>query len=195
MNPCFAIIDKNTLSRMALEKILMDTFNQVEVVSYGSMEKFIKDSNRHFVHFFVSSDILFTNIDEFEYLKHMPTVLSQGNNRRIEEAGYVILDISMTGQSIFENILKLHSSGHCGGSQALTARDSEGIREILSKREKEVLRLMIKGLINKEIAEKLNFSMTTVIFHRNNINIFGTNNNANFFVRSKAFIETFKSMT
>lgn len=169
MNPCFAIIDKNTLSRMALEKILMDTFNQVEVVSYGSMEKFIKDSNRHFVHFFVSSDILFTNIDEFEYLKHMTTVLSQGNNRRIEEAGYVILDISMTGQSIFENILKLHSSGHCGGSQALTARDSEGIREILSKREKEVLRLMIKGLINKEIAEKLNISMTTVIFHRNNI--------------------------
>lgn len=169
MNPCFAIIDRNTLSRMALEKILMDTFSQVEVVSYGSMEKFIRDSNRHFVHFFVSSDILFTNIDEFEYLKHMTTVLSQGHNRRIEEAGYVTLDISMTGQSIFENILKLHSSGHCGGPQTLTARDSEGIREILSKREKDVLRLMIKGLINKEIAEELNISLTTVIFHRNNI--------------------------
>jgi DNA-binding CsgD family transcriptional regulator len=28
---------------------------------------------------------------------------------------------------------------------------------------------MIKGLINKEIAEELKISLTTVIFHRNNI--------------------------
>ena len=28
---------------------------------------------------------------------------------------------------------------------------------------------MIKGLINKEIAEKLNISVPTAIFHRNNV--------------------------
>ena len=39
----------------------------------------------------------------------------------------------------------------------------------LSPREKDVLALMVKGLINKEIAEKLGISLTTVIFHRNNI--------------------------
>ena len=39
----------------------------------------------------------------------------------------------------------------------------------MSSREKEVLKLMIKGLINKEIAEQLGISVTTVIFHRNNI--------------------------
>ena len=39
----------------------------------------------------------------------------------------------------------------------------------LSPREKDVLSLMVKGLINKEIARELNISLTTVIFHRNNI--------------------------
>ncbi len=37
------------------------------------------------------------------------------------------------------------------------------------KREIEVLVLITKGLINKEIADKLNISLTTVITHRKNI--------------------------
>ena len=40
---------------------------------------------------------------------------------------------------------------------------------LLSQREKEVLALLVKGYINKEIADKLNISLTTAIFHRNNI--------------------------
>ena len=39
----------------------------------------------------------------------------------------------------------------------------------LSPREIEVLVLITKGLINKEIADKLNISLTTVISHRKNI--------------------------
>ena len=42
-------------------------------------------------------------------------------------------------------------------------------QEILSAREIEVLVLITKGLINKEIADKLNISLTTVITHRKNI--------------------------
>ena len=39
----------------------------------------------------------------------------------------------------------------------------------MSEREKEVLVLIVKGLINKEIAERLSISVPTAIFHRNNI--------------------------
>ena len=39
----------------------------------------------------------------------------------------------------------------------------------LSPREIEVLVLLTKGCINKEIAERLNISLTTVISHRKNI--------------------------
>ncbi len=41
--------------------------------------------------------------------------------------------------------------------------------EELSKRETDVLILLVKGLSNKEIADKLNISIHTVISHRKNI--------------------------
>ena len=39
----------------------------------------------------------------------------------------------------------------------------------LSPREAEVVVLLAKGFINKEIADRLNISVTTVITHRRNI--------------------------
>ena len=44
MNPCFAIIDSNTLETMALRNVLWDMFNGVEIYSYTSMDAFIRDS-------------------------------------------------------------------------------------------------------------------------------------------------------
>ncbi len=41
--------------------------------------------------------------------------------------------------------------------------------EVLSNREIEVLKLITKGFINKEIADKLNISLNTVLSHRKNI--------------------------
>ena len=42
-------------------------------------------------------------------------------------------------------------------------------RKILSDREIEVMSLIVQGLINKEIADKLNIGLATVITHRKNI--------------------------
>ncbi|MFQ3578753.1 MAG: LuxR C-terminal-related transcriptional regulator, partial [Bacteroidales bacterium] len=42
-------------------------------------------------------------------------------------------------------------------------------QELLSEREKDVLKLLVKGCSNKEIAEELNISINTVITHRKNI--------------------------
>ena len=166
MNPCFAIIDRNTLESIALKDILWELFNHVEIHSYDSMDKFIRDSNRHFVHFFVSSEMLFAHSDEFETLKNMTTVLTTGQNSNISGAGFRILDISLPEQEIMNNILlNVQSYGH--GNIMMDQKMNAGNR--LSPREKDVLALMVKGFINKEIAEKLGISLTTVIFHRNNI--------------------------
>ena len=56
---------------------------------------------------------------------------------------------------------------HPGAKQA--DADPEDERNSLSDREKEVLVLVAKGLLNKEIADKLNISINTVITHRKNI--------------------------
>jgi DNA-binding CsgD family transcriptional regulator len=39
----------------------------------------------------------------------------------------------------------------------------------ISQREAEVLSLVVKGYINKEIADRLNISLATVVTHRKNI--------------------------
>lgn len=48
----------------------------------------------------------------------------------------------------------------------LSLPEAEPLLELLSKREQEVLGLVAQGLMNKEIAERLHISLTTVISHR-----------------------------
>ena len=167
MTPCIAIIDRNTLGATALRNILWNTFSNVEVHLYNSMDSFIRDSNRHFIHFFIESDILFKHIDEFITLRKQTTVLSVGRNRRFAEEGFNILDISMSEAEITDRLLHIQLISRFEDPQEI--KRNKGIGEALSSREKEVLKLMIKGLINKEIAQQLEISVTTVIFHRNNI--------------------------
>lgn len=169
MNPCFAIVDRNTLESLALKDILWELFNHVEIHSYDSVESFIRDSNRHFVHFFVSSEILFTDSDEFDTLKHMTTVLTDGANPSMDLSGYMTLDITSSEEEMVTRLMELQKSGHYGQMTTRTEDTRVSSRNKLSDREKEVLRLMVKGLINKEIAKELNISTPTVIFHRNNI--------------------------
>lgn len=166
MTPCFAIIDANNLSCMALKNILYDMFSQVEVHAYNDIESYVRDSNRHFVHFFVSSEMLFSHSDEFETLKHMTLVLSAGPDGNIERAGFRILDVSRPEQDIISGLLQSIQSY---GQQNVIMEQKLNAGSRLSPREKEVLAFMVKGFINKEIAEKLGISLTTVIFHRNNI--------------------------
>lgn len=168
MDPCFAIIDRNTLSYMALRNVLQDMFNHVDVFAYNSLEEFIRDSNRHFVHFFVSSEILFCNTDEFETLKHQTTVVSPGPSENIEQAGYRLLDISLPEEDIISQLSHLQNTGKYE-SRDMAGKHPGDIVHRLSPREKNVLRLIVKGYLNKEVADELNISLATAIFHRNNI--------------------------
>ncbi len=169
MNPSIAIIDSNTLSCMALRGILWDMYPYIDVLAYNSLEAFIQDSNRHFVQFYVSEDILFCSADEFELLKAQTFVISKGANPTYESAGFNVLDITIPEQELVSRLLYLHQFGQKGGSGISPADSAQSLKAELSARERDVLALMVKGYINKEIADRLNISLTTVIFHRNNI--------------------------
>lgn len=54
-------------------------------------------------------------------------------------------------------------------SERFRESDSTGETERLTDREKDVLRLLVQGLSNKEVAERLIISPHTVITHRKNI--------------------------
>lgn len=169
MNPCIAIIDQNTLSNVTLRSVLWDLYNKVEVLTYNSMDAFIRDSNRHFVHFFVSSDIFFTHVDEFELLRNQTTVLCIGPNKRYENAGFIVLDISLPEQELIGKLLNIQFTSIYDPQKSQKSKNGIEVTNELSAREKDVLRLIIKGYTNKEISSGLDISLTTVIFHRNNI--------------------------
>lgn len=168
MDPCFAIIDRNTLSYVALRHVLQDMFNHVDVFAYNTIEEFIRDSNRHFVHFFVSSDILFCNVEEFDTLKSQTTILYTGSAGNIERNGFRILDVSLSEDKIVGQLKHLQNTGKYENNISPT-KSADDVIQRLSQREKDVLRLIVKGRLNKEIANELGISMPTAIFHRNNI--------------------------
>lgn len=57
-------------------------------------------------------------------------------------------------------------------SKIINTTDSNALEQIqdnLTERENDVLKLLVSGMANKEIADKLNISINTVITHRKNI--------------------------
>lgn len=166
MTPCIAIIDSNTLAAQGLRSLLGDMFVGVDILEYRSVEQFVADANHYFVHFFVRDQILFSHADEFDMLKRQTFVLTEGPGRHFADAGFLVLDCSQTEQEIVRTLLHYHRMGHPSGHPS-GVRLPESV--LLSDREKEILALMVRGLINKEIADRLGISVTTVIFHRNNI--------------------------
>lgn len=55
-------------------------------------------------------------------------------------------------------------------SNASHSKKSQDTLNLLSKREKEIICLVTKGLPNRQIAELLNISINTVLTHRRHIN-------------------------
>jgi DNA-binding NarL/FixJ family response regulator len=67
---------------------------------------------------------------------------------------------------IYEDVEYVHQLFH---TLMQDADDDEGGAETLSQREKEVIGCVVRGLSNKETAERLFLSVHTVITHRRNI--------------------------
>ena len=166
MTPCIAIIEPDVLAATGLRTILGEMLSGVEILTYPSVEAFVADSNRYFVHFFVRDTILFSHVDEFDMLKDRTFVLSAGAGTPYAGAGFRVLDCAVDEAAFIRSLLHLYREGHPAAGGAPARVPQQGV---LSDREKEILALLVKGLINKEIADRLNIAVTTVIFHRNNI--------------------------
>ncbi len=167
MRPQMVIIMENTLSAMALRTLIMDIAQGMEIVVCDSFESYTP-SEDSVPHFFVSSMTIFRNPDYFRQMMRRTIVVTEGNSSTFAQMGFRTLDATSSEQDIVRAMLHMHHMGHPHGHQHPTPATADHSDE-LSQREREVLKLMIKGRINKEIADELNISLSTVIFHRNNI--------------------------
>ena len=167
-----AIVDSNTLSTLALKAILQDLVPFAQVSTYSGGAQFLASDTSLVVHAFVSARIFVDYPRIREVLGRRIIVVGVSDTPASLYKGYHFLNAEESEMEIVKSFLKLRNMGHPTGEFADMKRPQVGLENnepLLSKREEEVLALVVQGLTNKEIAERLFVSPSTVIFHRNNI--------------------------
>ena len=164
--PEIDIIENNTLTALGLRLILEDLLPTAIIRVFPSFEALIDDTPDMYAHYFVSAQIYFEHSNYFLQRRPKAIVLATGEQPSLN--GVPTLNLCQPQEVLVKSIMQLRNHGHemTHHPVPLSAQDSE---HELSPREIEVLIQVTKGLINKEIAEKLNISLTTVISHRKNI--------------------------
>lgn len=170
--PKIVIIHPNSLCCLAMRTILIDIapfvdmFRDVEIISYNSYEEFVADNPANAIHYFISDATLNDNTPFFLSIARRCIVLTEkGDNAAIGEFRYI--DIRQPERELLKAFLMMQNTAH--HARGIEHHASQEDKELLSQREKDVLALLVKGYINKEIADMLNISTPTVIFHRRNI--------------------------
>lgn len=176
--PEIAIINANTLSSIGLQSLIEKMMPQAIVRKFNSFESFICDTPDMYFHYFISSQILIEHSSFFVERKNKTIVLTTGRITMPYISNFHTLNICVDEEMMIRSLLRLQQSAHAGGQhlphemqQDKPAAASKNWTEPngLSAREVEVLVLIVRGMANKEIAEELNISITTVISHRKNI--------------------------
>ena len=164
--PRIAIIDPNTLSVLGLTNILQEVIPIASIDQFSSFEELLANSPEQYFHYFVSTSIVLDNRQFFLDHKRKTIVLSISQSSPL--ADFHCLCINVPEKQLVRSILAMVNRAHSGGKN-LPPLPHVLQEKILTDRELEVLSLIVQGYINKEIADKLNIGLTTVITHRKNI--------------------------
>ena len=167
MIPEIAIVDQNTLTALGLQTIIEELLPKAIIRVFPSFERLVDDTPYMYAHYFVSAQIYFAHTAFFLERKTKTIVLSGGEQPTLN--GIHTLNIHLPQDKLVKDIMALRSSGHDGAQRPASSYPQHDTEHDLSPREIEVLILITKGFINKEIADKLSISLTTVISHRKNI--------------------------
>ena len=166
--PKIAIIDSNTLAVIGLKHILQDVMPFMTVDSFGSFAELEAGQHEQYVHFFVSMDIVLRNRPFFTERRRKTIVLMLSLSDMSQLHEFHSLCINQPESLLIRQLLQLQQHAHSGGRN-LPPLPSVMQQKTLTDREIEVMSLIVQGLINKEIANRLNISLSTVITHRKNI--------------------------
>lgn len=156
-----AIILPDTLQSIGLRSLLIDYFSPVEIEVFSSYNSFalIEDI---FDHYFTLPEIIVLHADFFmlKRSKIIPVIFGSGICSCLPSNNHLIINTSQ--EEIIEQLRVLIKKEAPSNNLA----DSNNL---LSVREIDVLQLIVRGITNKEIAEKLCISLNTVLTHRKNI--------------------------
>ena len=168
MRPKIAIIDPNTLSALGLKAILQNVMPIMTVDTFGSLAELQANNPDNYFHYFTAMAVVVENMQFFMERKRKTIVLTLSLDTMSQLSDFKCLCINVPEKELVCSLLILEQHAHGEGENLPPMPDILN-RKILSDREIEVMSLIVQGYINKEIAEKLNIGLATVITHRKNI--------------------------
>lgn len=167
--PEIAIVEANTLTSLGLKTILERMIPMAVIRTFHSFGELTDDTPDMYAHYFISAQI-YVEHNAFFLPRKRKTIVLAGDSHQFQLSGVPILNIYQAEEQLVKDILKLHQHAHHDGYPVKDMPPTPPTTgHELSAREIEVLVLITKGLTNKEIADKLNIGLTTVITHRKNI--------------------------
>ena len=166
--PKIAIIDPNTLAVLGLKQLLQNVLPIMTVDTFGSFAELEASHPDSYFHYFAAMNIVLENKAFFTERKRKTIVLTLSLDSVSTLSDFHSLCVNVPEQELVRSLLALQQSAH-GHGKNMPPMPEVLNRKILSDREIEVMSLIVQGYINKEIAEKLNIGLATVITHRKNI--------------------------
>ena len=166
--PKIAIIDPNTLSVLGLKAILQNVMPIMIVDTFGSFAELTANDPENYFHYFVAMNVVLENKSFFSEHRRKTIVLTLSLDSTSQLSEFHSLCINVPEQQLIRSLLAMEQHAH-GSGQHLPPMPKVLQRKILTDREIEVMSLIVQGYINKEIADKLNIGLATVITHRKNI--------------------------
>lgn len=173
-SPEIAVIDSNVLTCIGLRGLIRQIMPEAVVRCFISFETFMDDTPDTYFHYFVCPQIAFEHIMFFLERVHKTILVSPGIVRRTQLDRFRILNCSQPEEKLRDAFMLLLKEAH-GHGQNLPKEYWNKVKlkkaeaGHLTPREIDVLVLLVKGFINKEIADKLNIGLTTVVTHRKHI--------------------------
>ena len=166
--PKIAIIDPNTLSALGLKAILQNVMPIMTVDTFGSLSELQANEPESYFHYFTAMSVVVENMAFFTENKRKTIVLTLSLDTMSQLSDFKCLCVNVPEPELVRSLLMLEQHAH-GKGEHLPPMPAILSQKILSDREIEVMSLIVQGYINKEIADKLNIGLATVITHRKNI--------------------------
>ena len=166
--PKIAIIDPNTLSALGLKAILQNVMPIMTVDTFGSVSELQANDADSYFHYFTAMAVVLENMQFFTERKRKTIVLTLSLDTMSQLSEFKSLCVNVPEPELVRSLLMLEQHAH-GKGEHLPPMPAILSKKILSDREIEVMSLIVQGYINKEIADKLNIGLATVVTHRKNI--------------------------
>lgn len=161
-NRQIAILLPDTLQAVGLECILNEYFSPLTISRFTNYPDFTQKSAEMADFYFTNANYFLLHIDFFLPRRAKTIVLMQHTMDALPHSGAMnLIAEEVPLETLIEQIESFLSLADANSH----SENNKG----LSVREVNVLRLVVSGYTNKEIADQLSISLNTVLTHRKNI--------------------------